>query len=197
VFLRAHQVCPDSVPYALNGATACRDAQDPHQEAELLQRALAADGMEGAELVMGAHLDRFWQRWQEALARGLASIDMLKAEAHIRVARLEAEQGCVDAATAELHEARRLDADNHGGAELLAEILWRQDRKEEAAQVLREHAWRTPFEFSGRKRLCEMLESMQRDDELDTWSSAVLRIMNACVEATDLDDPAAAGGRAL
>ncbi|MBN2309421.1 MAG: glycosyltransferase [Candidatus Hydrogenedentes bacterium] len=182
---RAHQLDPASAPYAFNLATACRDAALPGPAADALRCAIEADSMAGAELVMGAHLDLFWQRWQQALTQRRPCLDALKAEAHVRLAHLEAQEGLLDSADARLARAAELDPDTPNRTRLQAEVWWAMGRKADAAALLQDGLGGYPFDFERRRRLCEMLSELGRRGESRILAEETLRIVNACDRGQD------------
>ncbi|MCP4642425.1 MAG: glycosyltransferase [bacterium] len=182
-FLRTHQLAPDSAPYAMNLATVCQAASRVDRTTQSLDLVLKASTLDGAELLVGAHLDRFWQRWQEAVVHGRATVALLHGEAHARLASFAAQRGALDAAVAHLDAVKSLDSDNHGGDPLRAEIAWTMGNKDEAIALLRAALPHFPFEFGVRKRVCDMLTETGQTDEAQDLANETLRILNACEEA--------------
>ena len=158
--LRAHQLDPDSAPFAFNAALALSWCAPGTQAVQrlLLEIVLRTDSMVGEELVIGSYWDPFYSRWHRAMAEGRQSIAMLRAEAHIRLAMLDEGEGRYGPAEEHLHAAAAQDPGNFGGVQLLAEILWKTGRRALAIQTLCGNLPNLPLNFDARKRLVEMLE---------------------------------------
>jgi cytochrome c-type biogenesis protein CcmH/NrfG len=182
-YVQAHRLAPDSAPYALNAATLCRWAggtEWEQREAEFLQRTLDAGALAGADELEGSHACPFWIRWQRALAEKQATLAMLRAEAHIRLAVIMARYGELGLAEHQLSEARELDPANWNGARLLAEMQWNTGRPEDAIETLRGYLPNSPFDLAARGRLVEMLEAAGLDAEAEYLSDESARIAEAC-----------------
>jgi len=163
-FLQAHRLNRASAPYALNAATACRARGLQDLEAEYLDAVLHAETLDGAELVVGNPECPFWIRWGRAVATKTAALDMLRAEARIRLATILARRGQAPLAEEHLARAALEDPDNYKGVELCAEILWNTERKAEAADMLAKNLVNLPLNMRARNRLREMLEALGRND---------------------------------
>lgn len=164
-FAQAQRLAPDSAPYALNLATAARACQLVSQEADSLNMALLAQSLEGAPCLAGSTGHPFLIRWQRAVAEKTATLAMLHAEAHIRMAHLLAGRGEPSHAEEHLAQAEALDQGNTGGLSLLAELQWASGRKEEAIASLYDCMARQPMNPAPRERLCEMLAETGRKEE--------------------------------
>ncbi|MCP4641499.1 MAG: glycosyltransferase [bacterium] len=181
-FVRACDLDPESAPNALSMAAVCRMDGNEGGEAHFLQRAIEAESLAGADSLVGDQASAFIIRWRGACARGAPSLDMLRAEAHIRLAVILARNGHLDAAESCLLDADVLDPDNTSGVLLYAEILWATERHDQAIQALADRLPRLPMAFDARERLIQMLEQRNRNDEAQALFEETLRIRNACVE---------------
>jgi tetratricopeptide (TPR) repeat protein len=181
-FMQAHRLAPRAAPHALNLATILNRRGLREAEAECLHAVLDGDSLDGAGLLIEAHTERFWHRWQDALAHQRESLVMLRAEARVRLASFFAEHGRLDEAKSHLAEAAVEDPDNHGGEPLLAEILWRTGARDKAIAVLRRHLPFCPFDIGRRQRFAEMLVEAGRAEEARYVTAATMCLLNATAE---------------
>ena len=164
-FARAGQLEPGSAPCALNMATFAGAYGLDHLEAQHLEAVLKGDSLEGAELILGHAGCPFWNRWSRAVAEGQASLAIVQAEAHVRLARLVARFGEPELAEDHLAQAAELDPDNNKGISLRAELQWATGRKNEAVRTLQNGLPELPLDFDCRGRLHRMLIDTGRDNE--------------------------------
>ncbi len=177
---RAYQLNPSSAPRALNVATMFGAHGNTDGEAHFLQQALDADSLDGAEHLLGLQATAFGTRWHLALAYRTHSIEMLHAEARIRLATILAGAGHPALAEDHLHNAEQLDPENTGGFRLLAEILWTTERRDEAIETLQRGLPKMQFDSEVRERLYDMLLETGRDREAGDLAEETLRIARAC-----------------
>lgn len=156
-FVRAQQLAPESGPHALNAASFARAIGNPGVEAHFLQATLDAVSLEGAELVIGSQASEFWWRWYRAVAEQRAAMNMLRAEAHYRVATLLARNGRLTEAEDHLNAGREADPVSTTGVALRAEIEWATGRRGEACQTLEDRVHDMPLDPGVRNRLADML----------------------------------------
>ena len=156
-FMQAHRLDPSSAPRALNAASVFRIEGNEDGELHYLQATLDAESLSGADFLLGTHQSAFWSRWQSAAAYGAATLDMIRAEAHIRLARILARNGSAAAAEEHLHLAERLDPANTGGVRLLSDIQWAAGRHAHAVDTLRARLSDLPFDLDARRSLIERL----------------------------------------
>ncbi|GMV95320.1 MAG: hypothetical protein AMXMBFR82_50980 [Candidatus Hydrogenedentota bacterium] len=181
-FVQAHRLAPDSAVYALNAATVFRSWGMESQEADYLNLALLAEGMEGAPSLVGSVSSPFYIRWHRAVAEKHADAAMLRAEAHIRMAVILARRGEPVLAEEHLRKAVDLDPLNMGGHALLAEIQWAQGRRSEAVDTLQTALPDMPMDPGVRDRLCEMLVELGRKQDARVLAEETMRIFQACPE---------------
>ena len=184
-FLKALELDPASAPRAINAAWACRLCRFEDEEVRCLEAALDAYSLDGASAVVGDYSCRFWLRWRMALAKKTASLAMLHAEAHLRLAAVDGRHGRHSAAEAHVAQAAELDPDNLNGVELLAEAKWATGRQTEAAQTLLRYLPQHPFKLNYRTRLCEMLLRLGRVEESDVLTKETERVFKSCVVGPD------------
>ncbi len=180
---RAHSLAPASAPYAINAAWGHAWFDEEAAAIKALEAALDADSLEGADLLVGEYLDPFWNRWLGAVARKRASLGMLRAEAHVRLAHLLAHKGRRREAESHLDEAAAFDGENRNGVVLLGELLWQSGRRSEAADLLLGQLPHMPFAFDSRSRLTGMLRELGRSQEADALEDESRRIAKACSRA--------------
>ncbi|MCC6489003.1 MAG: glycosyltransferase [Candidatus Hydrogenedentes bacterium] len=179
-FAQAQRLAPSSAPCALNLATAARACQLVSQEVDSLNLALLATSLEGPQYLVGSSGYPFLIRWQRAVAEKTATLAMLHAEAHIRMAHVLAGQGEPSHAEEHLAQAGLLDPHNTGGMDLLAELQWVSGRREEAIATLYDGMARQPMNAAPRERLCEMLAETGRDEEARALAEDSMLIARAC-----------------
>jgi len=183
-FLHAFRLAPGAVAGALNLATLYRMLGHEDREAHYLQLALEAKSSDGIDMVSGNHLCPFWQRLQRAVATKSATVAMLHAEAHIRLAAIAAKLGALELAESHLLEAKALDAANNNGVRLLAEVLWARGDRDDAIAILRDALELLPFDYPLRGRLAEFLREQGRADEADRLDAETDRLRAACPQET-------------
>lgn len=178
-FTRAHQLDPGSGPYAYGRAYAWAQCGNLTQQRAALADVLASDHCGGGSEVPGHYGDRFWVRWRRALAHHAGSLEILKTQAHMALARLDEAHGSYAEAEAHLRAAAALDPENHEGAVLHAEALWREGHKAEAVELLECALSELPFNFDARLHLSDMLAGIGRMNDAERLNLETQRILAA------------------
>jgi len=176
----AYRLQPRSAPHALNVATLCRRTGRLAQEVEYLHAVLQGSTLEGDRLVVGHYDDEFWVRWIMALPERRTSIDMLHAEAHIRLAENLEQRGVADGIVDHLVKALEYDPGNTRGVALFARALWAAGRSGEAVQLLQKYLPERPLDMNYRIQLARMLIGIGMDDESEALVQETERIAAAC-----------------
>jgi len=184
---RARELDPASAPYALNAATAREQAGDMAAAAQAYQAVFRAESLAGAELLLELHSDPFWVRWQRMLAFDAASLDVLQAHTHARLAQVvcahEPTPRTLVQAEDHLRRAAELDPANHEGDRLRAELQWAAGRDTEAVDTLRDAVTFAPLDLAVRERMRAMLADLGRHDEAQALAGEIARITRATREA--------------
>ncbi|MBN2307866.1 MAG: glycosyltransferase [Candidatus Hydrogenedentes bacterium] len=187
-FLQAHQLDPDSAPYALNAALACLMRRNEPGEESSLRAAIAGESLAGEGLLIERHFHPFWPRWQRALAERRQALGMVQAEAHNQLAAILAQRpGCIGEAEEHLFAAQALDADSVSALSLLGEVLWVTGRRDEAVAMLQDRLEDLPLDITARRRLHEMLVAMGRQAEADAVAAELARFERARCTPADLE----------
>ena len=179
-FCEAHRLDPHSAPRALSAAYIYRLHRMEQEETDCLGGVLDGGTLDGAGDVIGDYSCRFWLRWRLAYAKKTACIEMLQAEAHLRLAAIEARHGRHASAEAHIVNAADLDPDNLNGVAILAEAQWATGRQEEAVETFEANLPDHPFRPEYRLRLCEMLEALGRLEEAKTLAGETDLILSRC-----------------
>ncbi len=179
-FTQASELAPDSAPRALSAAWTCQWYEMAEEETRYLYTALDASGLDGAEEIAGDYIGAFWLRWRMALAKKKATLSMLHAQAHVRLATLEGQQGKHAEAESHVVQAAELDPLNYDGTRTMAEAQWASGRRDEAIHTLQCNMTRNPFTLDYRIRLCEMLLHAGRVEQSDRLTAETQRLFKAC-----------------
>lgn len=91
-FQRACNLAPDSIPLLLNMAQVCRAGKVRQGERFFLERALAARGTKLGGLLLGTVTDPYYAAWRQLLALNEPRVELLWADAAMRLARFFVEQ---------------------------------------------------------------------------------------------------------
>ena len=188
-FTRAVRLATSCGTLAMNAATACRSCGAHDVEPAFLHSVLTGENADLPEYLIGDYLSAFWTRWLFALAKGRADLAALKAEAHVRLARVAAQNGRPGEALAHLEEALRMDPENTGGMWLQGELLWEQNRREEAAALLDRYVPQFPLHEGYRKRLAAMFAELGEIDRAHRLLEEARRIGRA-IDRKTLGEPA-------
>ncbi len=129
---RAAGLNEKSAIYALNGATTAKAIGNDQMEEIFLQVALLTESSEPSAYLQGSWGDAFWVRWLRLCAEGQATLAVLHAEAHARLAGLRRKATCIEDALAHQRKAFDLDPRNAHHAAALADLLWEAGRPAEA-----------------------------------------------------------------
>jgi len=178
--VRAHKLAPASAPHAMNAAAACAWAGDTEGEARYLAAVLAADTIEGAELLLGNVQDPFWTPWMFAVAQRRAHLGMIHAEAHVRLAMIAIQARRYTAAEDHLAKALTLEPEHPAGVRLLGELCWAGGRRDEAVAHLQAHLARVPFDDACRKRLEEMLRLLGQLEAAEVLAREARQLREVC-----------------
>ena len=191
--LRAHELDPESAPYAINAAWACAWAEDTEGETRCLESALAAHGMAGAELVLGNVSDPFWAPWMYAVAEKRAHPGMVHAEAHARLAMLTIQQRRFAQAEDHLDKALEIEPEFAGAGRLLGKLCWAQGRREDALSRIQRYCEEMPFDYTARQRFETMLRHAGRIEAANAVADETRRLRVAAPaqgeEAIRADEP--------
>lgn len=133
---RAAALDETSIIHALNGADAARAVGNNRGEALFLQVALRATSLEPSAYLWGTWSDVFWMKWLRLRAEGKATLAMLHAEAHSRLARLARESNNFGESLVHAQKAAALAPDNEDHAFELAILLWEDGRHAEALGIM-------------------------------------------------------------
>jgi tetratricopeptide (TPR) repeat protein len=151
--LACAEAAPEAAPLWLNLAFLARLGNAPAAEKAFLVRALRADSTAYGGFLLGVRRDPYYARWREALPAHAASIGILHAAAHARLARL-----CLDAqdcATAALHaeESIALAPDLAPPWQALAAAHTARGEHEAALRALERGIAHAPFDSDYRAAL--------------------------------------------
>ncbi len=179
VFLQALRLAPDCGTLALNAASACKYCGADDLEPQFLKTATEATNADHAAYLIGDYTSPFWTRWLYAMARHETSLEMLKAEAHNRLAQFSAVQEDFSQAYEHLITARQLDPDNTSGIWLLGEIEWQQGKYTDALELLERHLRDFPLHEGFRLRLAAMHNALGNIDRARKYWEEAKRIAPA------------------
>ncbi|MBX7254761.1 MAG: glycosyltransferase [Candidatus Hydrogenedentes bacterium] len=182
---RAHACMPESAVLALNAALGCAARGDDKKALGYLSKAVRCESSSGETCLLGPPEDAFVIRWRRSVAERTATIAMVHAEAHIRMANILAAHDDLAAAEEHLRCAEDLDAENTSGVLFGAELLWKTGRKSHAAERLYHRMADLPLSIEARQRLCDMLAELGLRADALALARETMQIMRAFV-----DDPA-------
>ena len=178
-YMQARRLDTESGPYAFNAAVAYEQFGDSSRSAECFRWVLDSKNLEGQDFLIESHINRFWIRWQRALAHAQTSLDMLKAEAAMRLGQIYARNDMPDQAEQNFNLTIKLDPKNHVVKYDLSQILSVTGRKIEAIDFLTKSLSELPLNMQARDDLVMMLREVGRTDQADVLGKETALIKNA------------------